>query len=331
MKPTSHRAVVLRHRPEGVPVASDFDIVREELPGVSAGDLVCRARFLSLDPYLRGVIAGRHLGHTLELGQVIPGACVAQVTHSHDERYSEGDWVVFEGGWRERCVVNANSVRRIEDTAPSTALGVLGMPGLTAWAGITKLAKVRAGDTVLISAAAGPVGATAGQIAKILGARVVGIAGGAEKCARVIRHFGFDDCVDYKSLRFQHDLRAACPNSVNVYFDNVGGAVLEAALANLALHARVVLCGLMDQYNDAIRPPGPNLAPVIGARATLMGLVVYDYFAELPLYLAQATVWIKARQLRWLEDIQVGIEATPEAFCRLMRGENVGKSLVKID
>jgi NADPH-dependent curcumin reductase CurA len=326
------RAITLARIPEGVPQPGDFALVDATLPPVANDQLACVTRFISLDPYLRGVLSGRHLGHTLSIGEIVPGSCVAQVSASSSTEFAEGDWVVAESGWREAFVVPTNSVRKIAlDLAPpSTALGVLGMPGLTAWAGITQLANVRAGETVLISAALGPVGSSAGQIAKLLGARVIGIAGGPEKCRKVEQHFGFDLCLDYKASDFAEHLASACPNGVDVYFDNVGGYVLECALSKLALKARVVLCGLIDQYNQSQRPPGPNLGPVIGARATLMGLVVYDFYPQFPEFLAQVGAWVKARKLTWLEDIAYGIEATPGAFCKLMSGNNFGKMLVAL-
>jgi NADPH-dependent curcumin reductase CurA len=326
------RAVTLAQLPQGLPRVSDFALAQVPTVNAQAGQLACAVRFISLDPYLRGVLSARHLGHSLAIGEIIPGSCVAQVSATQSADFAVGDWVVVAGGWRENCVVDASQARKLDPTIapPSTALGVLGMPGLTAWAGITQLAKVQAGETVLISAALGPVGATAGQIAKILGARVIGVAGGSEKCRKVEQHFAFDHCLDYKAAEFDSALAQACPAGVDVYFDNVGGAVLAAALSKLALNARVVLCGLMDQYNQSVRPAGPNLGPVIGARATLMGLVVYDYFPRLQEFLAQAQAWVAAGKLTWLEDVTHGIEATPAAFCKLMAGGNFGKALVAL-
>jgi NADPH-dependent curcumin reductase CurA len=326
------RAVTLARVPQGLPRASDFALLEVPADSAQAGQLACAVRFISLDPYLRGVLSGRHLGHSLAIGEIIPGSCVAQVSVTQSADFAVGDWVLVPGGWRESCVVDATLARKLDTNLapPSTALGVLGMPGLTAWAGITQLAKVQPGETVLISAALGPVGATAGQIAKALGARVIGIAGGPDKCRKVEQHFGFDQCLDYKAADFASMLEQACPQGVDVYFDNVGGAVLASALAKLAQRARVVLCGLMDQYNQSERPAGPNLGPVIAARATLMGLVVYDYFPRLPEFLAQAQAWVAAGKLTWLEDVAHGIDAAPAAFCKLMAGGNFGKALVAL-
>jgi NADPH-dependent curcumin reductase CurA len=332
----STRAVTLAKVPSGVPQPADFAVQSLPLPEVTAGKVLCRAQFLSLDPYLRSVLSGRHLGHSLDVGAVIPGSAVSVVERSAHDDFAVGDLVSGALGWQTLALVDGASLRKLPSAifpslAPaSTALGVLGMPGLTAWAGITQLAKVTAGDTVLISAALGPVGSSAGQIAKALGARVIGIAGGAQKCAQVVSHFGFDACVDYKSADFLSALKAACPLGVNVYFDNVGGRVLEAALAHLALHARVVLCGLIDQYNADVRPAGPNLGPVIGARATMMGLVVYDFYPMQAAFLAYMQTLLQQHALRWLEDVSHGLESTPAAFCKLMSGGNFGKSLVQL-
>jgi NADPH-dependent curcumin reductase CurA len=329
--------VTLARRPIGVPDETDFALQRIEMDAaLGAGQVRCALRFLSLDPYLRGVIAGRHLGHAVEPGAVLPGSGLAQIIDPGSTDLASNTWVVGEFGWREQAIAEAQKLRVLPHEifpvlAPySTALGALGMPGLTAWAGITQLAKVQAGDTVLISAALGPVGSTAGQIAKALGARVIGIAGGARKCQLVIEQFQFDACIDYKATDFVEQLKLACPQRVNVYFDNVGGAVLAAALDHLALGARVVLCGLMDQYNQQQRPAGPNLAPVIGARAHLMGLVVYDYYTRWNDFFEHMLPLLQAKRLHWLEDISEGLAQAPAAFCRLMRGENLGKALVRL-
>jgi NADPH-dependent curcumin reductase CurA len=325
-------AITLASVPQGEPTLADFGQIDEIIAEPGPGELRVRVLYLSLDPYMRGVMSGRHMGHSVTLGSVLPGAVVGVVEVSHDARFSAGDFVQCEGGWREIIIVRAEQAVKIDPTlAPiSTYLGVLGMPGLTAYAGLCYLADPRPGQTVVVSAAVGPVGSTVGQIAKILGCRAVGIAGGAAKCNHLITQFGFDEAVDYKRDDFAQRLAAACPNSIDVYFDNVGGAVLEACIGRLALHAKIILCGLIDQYNKDQRPPGPNLGPVIGARATMKGLVVYDHFDKLDEYRRTASGWIKAGKLRYLEDVTVGLANAPAAFCKLMRGENFGKSLVQL-
>ncbi len=329
--------ITLANRPVAVPTEADFALKALPQPIDLAADQVrCALRYLSIDPYLRGVIAGRHLAHKLALGEVLPGSALAQVVDVGKTALTRDSWVVGDLGWREQAIVEWQKLRQLPDTifpalAPySVALGALGMPGLTAWAGMTQLAKVQAGDTVLISAALGPVGSTAGQIAKSLGARVIGVAGGAAKCQLVTEQFQFDACLDYKQPDFVDQLKVRCPERVNVYFDNVGGVVLAAALDHLAIGARVVLCGLMDQYNQQQRPAGPNLAPVIAARAHLMGLVVYDFYHRWEDFYGFMLPLLQAKRLRWLEDISDGLAQAPAAFCRLMRGENLGKVLVRL-
>jgi NADPH-dependent curcumin reductase CurA len=207
---------------------------------------------------------------------------------------------------------------------------VLGIPGLTAWAGLRTIARPRPGDVVLVSTAAGAVGSMACQLARLAGADVVGVAGSADKCAIAVADYGCRTCIDYHATDFADALAAACPDGVDVYFDNVGGRVLEAALGRLRRHARVVLCGMIDQYNRDVRPPGPNLGPVIAARATLTGLVVYDHldrYAEMVIELAPL---IAQGQLRWREDVSIGIGMAAEAFCGMMRGANTGKALVQV-
>jgi NADPH-dependent curcumin reductase CurA len=322
----------MQRRPVGVPLETDLAVVDHQQAQLIAGQVLCQSHWFSLDPYLRSVMGGRHMSGKLDVGDVIPGGVLARVLQSDAAPFSTGDWVLTSG-FRECFCAPADELQKldVQSDMPSHYLGMLGMPGLTAWAGMTQLAKVQAGDVVLVSAALGPVGATAGQIAKALGARVIGIAGGGAKCKAVLSHFGFDACIDYKASDFSAQLRAVAPKGVNVYFDNVGGRVLEAALQTLALGARVILCGLMDQYNQAERPPGPNLGPVIGARAHLMGLVVYDFFPRMAEYRSFATDLITAGKLRALEDISIGIEQTPLVFAKLMRGENFGKALVKLN
>ena len=330
MNPPSHqRAVTLACFPVGQPQTTNFAISELPIEAVADGFVRVKAQYFSLDPFLRGVLSGRHMGHRCEVGAVVPGFVAGIVSESRDTDYQVGDWVVGEGGWREWP--SLQKPRKLSKRVPiSTSLGVLGMPGLTAWAGIHDIARPIRGESVVVSAAAGPVGSTAGQFAKALGARVLGIAGGPEKCAQVIKTFGFDACIDYKQANFSDALRAACPSGIDVYFDNVGGAVLEACILQLALNARVVLCGLMDQYNQTERPKGPNLGPVIGARAWLKGLVVYDYYPRFSEFIAFAEPLVFSGAIKVLEDVAHGIDATPAAFCRLMRGENVGKALVKL-
>ena len=280
---SSQGQVILAQRPSGIPRVEDFQYREGPVPSPQPGEFLCRTQWLSLDPYLRGVISGRHMGENpVQVGDVMPGATVATVV------------------------------------------------GLTAYAGMMRLATPRPGDTVVISAAAGPVGCVAGQIARIGGCHVVGIAGSDEKCQTVVDDFGFDCCINYRDSDLSDELAKACPDGVDIYFDNVGGETLEAVLRRLAVGARVVLCGLISQYNADEPPPGPNPAPIIIARAAVYGLVVYDHDDLEPEFLQRTSHWIRAGKLRYREDIAEGLEEAGAAFCRLMRGENLGKALVRL-
>ncbi len=333
MAADGNRCVRLRAYPSGVPVASDFEAGDAPMPEAGDGQLLVRNVYLSLDPFLRGVISGRQIyADRVTPGDIMPGNTVAQVVTSRHGDYTAGDYVQVSGGWQAYAAVDAGTARKLDPaSAPlSTAVGMLGMPGLTAYAGLLYTAEPEAGDTVVVSAAAGPVGSTVGQIARIKGCRVVGIAGSDRKCRYVVDELGFDDCINYKTQDLKSALAEACPDRVNVYFDNVGGTTLEAVLANLAIGARVTLCGLISQYNADTPPPGPNLGPVIGARAILKGFVVYDHYHRWVEFLDVRGGWLRDGQLRYREDRSAGLDSAPDAFSRLMRGENFGKVLVEV-
>lgn len=325
------RTITLARTFEGVPKVSDFSEGNETPPPLREGELRVRVIALSLDPYLRGAIAGRHMGETpLPVGAVIPGRGLGQVIESRAPGFASGDFVTGEMGWREEAAVSGAVLRKVDGRVrPLTAhLGLLGMPGLTAWAGVKRLAAVKAGDTFVVSAATGAVGSAAGQMAKIAGARAVGIAGSDEKCRLAVSHFGFDACVNYRAPGWEARLREACPKGIDVYFDNAGGDVLQQALVQLAVNGRVILCGLMAQYNGDAPPAQINAGLLIGKRAHVMGLVVYDFYGEHEAFAAEAGAALASGQLKLLEDRATGLAAAPAAFVRLMRGENQGKALV---
>jgi NADPH-dependent curcumin reductase CurA len=326
------QAVSIARHPEGLPHTDDFALAEIEVPVAGDGELLLHVVYLSIDPYLRALLGARYLTARPPLGAVVPGSGIGVVLDSRDARFAIGDHVVAECGWRDFACVGADGVRTIDPAlAPlSTALGVLGIPGLTAWAGLRTIGRPQAGDTVLVSTAAGAVGSLACQLAARDGARVVGIAGSAEKCALAVAEFGCDACVNYKDPDFEDQLHAACAGGIDVYFDNVGGRVLGLALSLLKPRARVILCGLIDQYNAAQRPPGPNLGPVIGARATLTGLVVYDHLQRYPQMIAEVAPLLRAGKIRWREDVRRGLAAAPQAFVDLMHGAHSGKLLVRV-
>jgi hypothetical protein len=297
----------------------------------AAGQFLSRTIWLSLDPYLRNVMKGHPLyGVQLRPGDPMFGETVSQIVESRHPGYSAGDYVLVKNGWQEYALSDGQGVRKLDPQAAplSTALGVLGIPGLTGYAGLVYLAEPKPGETVVVSAATGPVGSTVGQVARLVGARAVGIAGTEEKRRYAVEELGFDACVNYRAGDLRALLKQACPGGMDVYFDNVGGEVLAAALGNLALHARVVLCGMIGAYSAESPPPGPFLGPVVAARATVLGLVVYDHLQRLPELERVVGGWIRDGRFRYREDVTEGLEHAPEAFCRLMRGENFGKTLV---
>jgi len=327
-----NRRVVLAHALGGAPSAEDFRLVEETLPAPSAGQVLVRHVYLSLDPYQRPAIAGRHGGPDGPLadGDMPPGETVGCVEMSGHPDFVPGDVVRHFGGWQEYSLAAAADLSRVDPAvAPlSTFLGVLGMPGLTAWASIVRLAGVRAGQTVLVSAAAGPVGATLGQIAMMRGAEVVGVAGSDEKCDFVTRRLGFRACVNYRRDDYPDSLAAALPGGADIYHDNVGGQMLADAMHVLKAYGTVILCGLMSAYNDPAAGAGLYIGLPILKRAVMKGLVVYDFEDQRDDFIAEFAPRVRSGALKYLEDRAEGVAAAGAHFARLMAGKNFGKALV---
>ena len=330
---TTNTQVLLRRQSQGIPDPDDFEIVTTEAPVANDGELLTETIYLSLDPYLRGKISGRHMSGSVSPGDLMAGEAISRVLESNHPDFQAGDIIAAHSGWQSLNAVAADSARKIDpEVGPlSTFLGILGMPGLTAYAGLLRLGEPQAGDTVLVSAASGAVGSLVGQIAKIKGCRVVGVAGAAEKCAWVTDVAGFDDVVSYKTGDLREGLDRICPDGIDVYFDNVGGDMLQAAMERLALNARVVLCGLMAQYNTTEMPPGPNPAFTIKARATVRGMVVYDHEDLRQKMVDDVSQWLRDGKIHYLEDRTNGLENAPHAFSQLMQGNNVGKAIVVVN
>jgi NADPH-dependent curcumin reductase len=330
------KQVVLKHMLSAKPRASDFALIDAAVPSCPKDGVLVRVVHLSLDPYVGSRLRGKHMGEAppVPMMEAIPGAAVCQVVESRASGVAAGDWVhTMEAGWREIADLPAGHFRKIDaNIAPLSAhAGVLGMPGLTAWAGMTQLAKVGAGDVVLVDAAAGPVGGTVGQIARIKGAkRVVGIAGGDVKCKLVTETYGFDACIDYKKEGWEQALSAALPEPPTVYFENVSTDMASKALMRLAIYGRVVLCGLVDQYHADAPPPGLNAGLIVGKRAAVMGLVVYDFYPRWDEFVAEAAPWIASGALKYAEDRAIGLENAAALFQRLLDGGNVGKAVVGV-
>ena len=328
-----NRQIVLRRRPVGVPEPGDFELLESPVPAPSEGEVLGRTIYLSLDPYMRGRISGaRSYAQPVEPGQVIVGGTVSEVLESKHPGLARGDIVLGYDGWQSHGVSKGAGLRKLDprQAAISTALGVLGMPGMTAYVGLLDIGRPKAGETVVVSAASGAVGSAVGQIARIKGARAVGVAGSPDKCDYVVRELGFDACVNYKTGDLPAALKAACPNGIDVYFENVGGDVLRAVMTRLNQNARIPLCGLISEYNATEPAPGPNLLPLLFNRALVQGFIVSDHMARMGDFLRDCGAWLREGRLKHREDVVVGLEKAPEAFIGLLQGKNFGKLLVRV-
>jgi NADPH-dependent curcumin reductase len=338
MSSTTNRRIVLASRPNGEPVPENFRTEEAGIPSPGAGEVLLRTLFLSLDPYMRGRMnAGPSYAPPVEIGQVMEGATVSQVLDSKADPLRAGDIVLGYSGWQEYAVAPAKGVRKLDPgLGPvSAALGVLGMPGLTAYTGLLNIGQPKAGETVVVAAAAGAVGSVVGQIATIKGCRAVGVAGGKEKCDFARDELGFDACVDHRSPTFDEDLKAACPEGIDVYFENVGGAVLEGVIPLLNPFARVPVCGLIAHYNATGLPEGPNRVPMLmGAiltrRLTLRGFIVSDFASQQGDFIRDMSAWIRDGRVKYREDVVEGLGNAVSAFQGLLRGRNFGKLVVRV-
>ena len=332
----TNRAWVLRRRPSGAPSTQDFELRETALPEPQPGQVLTRTLWLSIDPYMRGRLSDRpSYAPSVGIGEVMTGESVGQVIASADPGFAPGDYVVGTRGWQTHALARAAHLVKLPASGPgqpplSTYLGVLGMPGTTAFSGMTDIGKPKAAETVVISAAAGAVGSVAGQLAKRAGARVVGIAGGPEKCLYVQENLGFDACIDHRADDLDAALAETCPNGVDVYFENVGGAVQEAVFAVLAPFARVVMCGMVSQYNAAAFPQGPNLGFVVGKRVLIQGMIVSDKPERFAEWRALAAPWVREGSLVYREDVHEGLENAPAALASMLRGGNFGKCIVRV-
>jgi NADPH-dependent curcumin reductase CurA len=328
-----NRQVLLRRRPVGLPVADDFDIVDTPIRPPADGEVLRRTIYLSLDPYMRGRMNDApSYAPPVKLGEVIVGRTVAEVLESKHPGFKRGDFVGCNDGWQSHGVSSGDHLEKLDPSrAPiSYALGVLGMPGLTAYVGLLDIGQPKPGETVVVSAAAGAVGSVVGQIARIKGCRAIGVAGGPAKCDYVVNELGFDACVDHKRDDLPDALAAACPKGIDVYFDNVGGPVLKAAFRLLNLHARIPLCGTIADYNATGSAAGPNLRPLLVKRAMIKGFIVFDHASRTPAFLEDCSAWLRTGSLKYHEDIVDGLDQAPAAFLKLFHGTNLGKLLVRV-
>lgn len=335
----SNRRWVLASRPKGAPTRDNFKLEDVPIPEPGDGEVLCRTLYLSLDPYMRGRMDdAASYADPVQLGEVMTGGTVGEVIQSKASGLAKGDRVVGMGGWQSHWIGKPSQMRKLDpDRAPLSAnLGVLGMPGMTAYCGLLEIGKPKEGETVVVAAASGAVGSVVGQIAKIKGATAIGIAGGAEKCAFVRDTLGFDACLDRRDPDFPSALKQACPNGIDVYFENVGGPVFDAVAPLLNNFARIPVCGLIARYNDAELPSGPDRTPllmrrILVKRLTFRGFIVWDFADRHTQAQKELAQWIGAGRLKYKEDIVDGLDNAPEAFMGLLKGENFGKLLVRVD
>jgi NADPH-dependent curcumin reductase CurA len=338
LSPPINRRIVLAARPQGAPTPLDFRLEETPVPSPKDGQVLLRTLSLSIDPYMRGRMSDApSYAPPLELGDTMVGGTVNRVVASRNPRFRESDLVLGAAGWQDYAVSDGGGLLPLDGIEhPSLALGALGMPAFTAWYGLLKIGEPRPGETVVVAAASGPVGSVVGQLAKLKGARVVGIAGGAEKCRYVVEETGFDICIDRRDPQFAVALAAACPNGIDVYFENVGGEVLQAVLPLLNLGARMPVCGFIAHYNDGEAPHGPNRLPgflsaVLARRVRVQGFIILDHYAdELASFTSDMKAWLAGGKVKLREHIVEGLENAPDALIGLLEGRNFGKLVVRV-
>ena len=337
----SNRRVVLAQRPNGLPDESTLKVEATVLPQAGPGEMLLRTSYLSLDPYMRGRMNDtKSYAEPVKLGEVMTGQVIAQVVDTNCDGFEAGDYVLAGSGWQDYAVSDGVGIRNLGKSPenPSWFLGILGMPGYTAYAGLLKIGEPKPGETVVVAAASGPVGATVGQIAKLKGCRVVGIAGGSEKCAHVVENLGFDACIDHKADNFSDQLKAACPDGVDVYFENVGGRVLYAVLPLLNAFARMPVCGVVSWYNLTGLPDGPDFGPaimgtILRMKVKVEGFIIFDSFPASLFkdFVRDMSGWLESGQVQYKEQVVDGLEHAPAALNDLLLGNCFGKMVVKVE
>jgi len=339
---TRNRQLVLAQRPKGTPSKDTLNLIETEVPTPGPGQMLLQTQYLSLDPYMRGRMSDApSYAAPVEIGGVMVGGTVARVVTSQVEGFEEGDWVLSFNGWQDYALSDGTGVTNLgkSPTHPSWALGILGMPGFTAWAGLTQIGAPKAGETIVVAAATGPVGSMVGQIAKARGLRTVAIAGGAEKCALATEKFGFDAAIDHRAYDDASSLRkalaAACPDGIDIYFENVGGKVFEAVLPLMNRFGRIPVCGMIANYNDTSPPEGPDRFPMFWSallvkHLTATGFIISNHFDQFPAFAKEVVPMLASGEIAYLEDIAEGLENAPRAFKGLLEGKNMGKQIVKV-
>ncbi|MBO6824658.1 MAG: NADP-dependent oxidoreductase [Sneathiella sp.] len=329
---------LLKSRPVGEPTLDNWEYVETPVPTPGEGEMLLKTIYMSLDPYMRGRMnESKSYAASAEIGQPMSGTGVSVVVSSNNPKFKEGDYVVSHTLWQSHSVSNGQGVMKVDPSnAPiSTGVGILGMPGLTAYVGLLDIGQPKEGETVVVSAASGAVGSIVGQIAKIKGCRVIGVAGSEDKCRYVVDELGMDECLNYKDDDFEAQLEKACPNGVDVYFENVGGRVFDAVFPLMNDFARIPLCGRIANYNMTGDPDGPNKLPafmgtMLVKRIMLRGFISFDHYDRFPDVVRDLGNWIRTGEVKYKEDIVQGIENAPEAFLGLLKGKNFGKLLVQV-
>lgn len=335
----TNRRIVLASRPKGAPSPEDFRLEQAPVPTPQSGEVLLRSVYLSLDPYMRGRMSDApSYAAPVEIDAVMVGATVSRVVASEHPDYAEGDWVLAYSGWQDYALSDGTGLTPLgkAPTNPSYTLGILGMPGFTAYMGLLDIGKPKAGETLVVAAATGPVGATVGQIGKIKGCRVVGVAGGAEKCRHAVEVQGFDACIDHYADDFAEQLAKACPQGIDIYFENVGGKVFDAVLPLLNTAARIPVCGLISYYNATSLPEGPDrtavlMRNILTKRLTIKGFIIFDdYGHRYNEFAKDMTEWLSAGKIQYREQIVDGLENAPKAFMGLLEGKNFGKLVIRV-
>lgn len=332
------KRIVLASRPAGEPTAANFRLEETPVPSPGEGEVLLRTIWLSLDPYMRGRMSdAASYASPVPVGGVMEGEGVSEVIASNNPKFAKGDIVAIRSGWQTHALSDGKGLRKVDPAAApiSTALGVLGMPGMTAYTGLLEIGRPKVGETVVVAAASGAVGSAVGQIARIKGARAVGIAGGADKCAYVKNELGFDDCLDHRDPDLAARLKAACPNGVDVYFENVGGKVFEAVFPRLNPFARIPVCGLIAEYNATADGPAPKWASammrsILVKRLNFRGFIVTDFAAMQADFQRDMSQWVREGRVKYREFVTEGLENAPAAFMGLLKGANFGKQLVRV-
>lgn len=336
----TNRRIVLAERPNGLPDANTLRMEEVEIPQTGAGEMLLRTEYLSLDPYMRGRMNdAKSYAEPVKIGEVMTGQVVAEVVVSNLDGYEPGDYVLSGSGWQDYALSDGTEAMNLgkNPNNPSWSLGIMGMPGYTAYAGLLQIGEPKPGETVVVAAASGPVGATVGQIAKIKGCRVVGIAGGADKCAHVVNNLGFDACIDHKADDFAEQLKASCPDGIDVYFENVGGKVLYAVLPLLNAYSRMPVCGVVSWYNLTGLPEGNDFGPaimgtILRMKVKVQGFIIFDSFPKSIYndFVRDMSGWLADGKVQYKEQMVEELENAPAALNDLLLGRSFGKMVVKV-